>query len=135
MQAIRQRSPTGQNGIKFFMRFFRYAVMVVAMGIFAIAGAAEKVNLNLADAETLEYIPGIGPGKAADIIKLRQENGGFKSFEDLLEVSGIGLKTLEDIMEYGVLTDGVSVITQEMRDNPAVRKVTPTDSDQDQMTE
>ena len=118
MQTIRQRARTGQSGIRFFMRFFQYAVMVMAIGVFSIAGAAEKVNLNLADAETLEYIPGIGPGKAADIIKLRQQNGGFKSFEDLLEVRGIGVKTLEDVKKYATLNGGVSKISQEMRDNP-----------------
>ncbi|WP_423908444.1 ComEA family DNA-binding protein [Candidatus Spongiihabitans sp.] len=118
MQTIRQRARTGQSGIRFFMRFFQYAVMVMAIGVFSIAGAAEKVNLNLADAETLEYIPGIGPGKATDIIKLRQQNGGFKSFEDLLEVRGIGVKTLEDVKKYATLNGGVSKISQEMRDNP-----------------
>lgn len=132
MQTMRQRARTGQSGIRFFMRFFQYAVMVMAIGMFSIAGAAEKVNLNLADAETLQYIPGIGPGKSADIIKLRQQNGGFKSFEDLLEVSGIGVKTLEDIKKYATLNGGVSKISQEMRDNPPSKKVTATDSSQNQ---
>lgn len=118
MQTSKQRAYHRQNGSQSFMRFFQCAVMVTAMAMFSIAGAAEKVNLNLADAETLEYIPGIGPGKAADIIKLRQQNGGFKSFEELLEVRGIGLKTLEDIKKYGTLDGGVSEISQQMRDNP-----------------
>ncbi len=132
MQTIRQRAHVGQSSIRFFMRFFQYAVMVMAIGMFSIAGAAEKVNLNLADAETLEYIPGIGPTKAADIIKLRQQNDGFKSFEDLLEVRGIGTKTLEDIKKYGTLNGGVSKISQAMQDNPPGKKVTTTDSSQNQ---
>ncbi|WP_424947709.1 ComEA family DNA-binding protein [Candidatus Spongiihabitans sp.] len=140
MQTMRQRAQVGQSGIRFFMRFFlqffQGAAMAMAIGMFAVAGAAEntaeKVNLNLADAETLEYIPGIGPVKAADIIALRQQNGGFKSFEDLLEVRGIGAKTLEDIKKYGSLNDGVSKISPAMRDNPPSEKMTATDSNQNQ---
>lgn len=56
------------------------------------AGAAADavVDLNAADATTLETLPGIGPALAERIIAWREEHGGFRSVEDLLEVSGIG---------------------------------------------
>ncbi|CAJ2376735.1 MAG: helix-hairpin-helix domain-containing protein [Gammaproteobacteria bacterium] len=81
----------------------------------------EKVNLNQAAAETLQYIPGIGPGKAADIVSTRAAKGGFKHMSDLLEVPGIGQKTLADIKKYGTLKGGVSELSEEMRNNPPVK--------------
>ena len=86
--------------------------------LFSGAALAEKVNLNNADAEALEYIPGIGPAKSKEIIALREANNGFKSVEDLLAVPGIGEKTLEVIKQHGVIDGGVSSLTEEMRQNP-----------------
>ncbi|PYY34231.1 ComEA family DNA-binding protein [Curtobacterium sp. MCJR17_055] len=48
------------------------------------------VDLNTADATTLETLPGIGPAMAQRILTWREEHGGFQAVEDLLEVSGIG---------------------------------------------
>jgi competence protein ComEA len=56
---------------------------------------AGKVNLNTADASTLETLPRVGPAMAARIIAWREENGRFASIEDLRSVSGIGDKTFE----------------------------------------
>lgn len=78
---------------------------------------AEKVNLNTADAEALQYIPGIGATKSADIIKLREANNGFKAIEDLLAVRGIGEKTLEVIRKHAAIDSGVSSLTEAMRNN------------------
>ncbi|MDY1005957.1 ComEA family DNA-binding protein [Curtobacterium sp. CFBP9011] len=52
--------------------------------------AAQVVDLNTADATVLETLPGIGPALAERILAWRDEHGGFRSVEDLLEVSGIG---------------------------------------------
>lgn len=104
-------------------------VMVLAISLFTTVALADRVNINQADAETLEYIPGIGPSKAADIVEHREARGGFKSFEQLLEISGIGASTLEDIKQYGTLEGGVSVLTDEMRDNPPSKKVSASDSE------
>lgn len=52
--------------------------------------AAQVVDLNTADATALETLPGIGPALAERILAWRDEHGGFRSVEDLLEVSGIG---------------------------------------------
>ena len=57
------------------------------------------VNVNTATAEELETLSGIGEVLAAAIIQYRDENGPFTSVDELLEVSGIGEVTLEEIRE------------------------------------
>ncbi|WP_261805778.1 helix-hairpin-helix domain-containing protein [Lapidilactobacillus luobeiensis] len=63
------------------------------------AAQQRLVDLNHADATELQTVSGIGPKKADDIIAYRQQNGGFKSVEDLTQVSGIGEKTLAKIRD------------------------------------
>lgn len=55
------------------------------------------VNLNTATREELMTLSGIGEVKADAILAYRAENGAFQSVEQLLEVSGIGEKTLEKL--------------------------------------
>lgn len=59
-----------------------------------------KINLNSATLEQLDSIPGIGPVTAREILAWREKNGGFKSIDDLLQISGIGEKTLEKMRPY-----------------------------------
>lgn len=58
-----------------------------------------KVNLNTADKSELMMLPGIGEKRAGDIIQLREEKGKFQSPEDLLSISGISKKLLENIYD------------------------------------
>lgn len=53
-----------------------------------------QLDLNQASAAELEQLPGIGPALAARIVAHRETEGPFGSPRDLLEVSGIGEKTL-----------------------------------------
>lgn len=53
------------------------------------------ININTANAEALAALNGVGEKKAADIIAYRETNGKFVKVEDLLNVKGIGEKTLE----------------------------------------
>lgn len=55
------------------------------------------VNLNSADLAALDTLPGVGPVTAEAIVSWREDNGGFTSVEELLEVDGIGEATLEDL--------------------------------------
>lgn len=60
------------------------------------AFAAEKVNINTADAPTLDRVlVNVGPAKAQAIVAHRKANGAFRSAEQLALVKGIGLKTVE----------------------------------------
>ncbi|MGM0166733.1 competence protein ComEA [Enterococcus sp. AZ135] len=63
------------------------------------SGTPLKININTADATELQELSGIGEKKAADIIKYREENGSFRAVEDLIKVSGIGEKTLENLKD------------------------------------
>ena len=54
-----------------------------------------KINLNKATVEELSQLKGIGMKYAERIVQYRDKNGPFKNIEDLLNVQGIGAKTLE----------------------------------------
>lgn len=60
------------------------------------AGTA-PVDLNRATQADLEELPGIGPVTAGRILAWREEHAGFTAVEELLEVSGIGDRTLEQL--------------------------------------
>lgn len=61
------------------------------------------VSLNHATAEELETLPGIGPKKAQAIVDYRDAHGSFQSYDQLLEVDGIGEATLEGLTPYLIL--------------------------------
>lgn len=56
-------------------------------------GAQDQVHINTASKEELQKLTGIGEKKAEQIIAYREEKGGFKKTEELMQVSGIGEKT------------------------------------------
>ena len=66
-------------------------------------GAGELVSLNTADQVALETLPGVGPVTATAILQWRAEHGPFTAVEQLLEVSGIGEKTLAQIAPFVTL--------------------------------
>lgn len=55
----------------------------------------QLVDLNIADAETLQTLPGIGPAKAAAIIAYREEHGPFAALQDVANVPGISEQMTE----------------------------------------
>ena len=62
-------------------------------------GGSDKVDVNSASVEELETLPQIGEVRARDIIAHRDANGPFNTIEDLIEVSGIGPRTLDTIRD------------------------------------
>ncbi len=69
----------------------------------ALIQQARQININQATAEELERLPEIGPTMARRLVEYRQQHGQFHSPEDVLNVPGIGPKTLEAIREYVVV--------------------------------
>ncbi|SMG46765.1 competence protein ComEA [Agreia pratensis] len=65
--------------------------------------ASAAVNLNTADSAALETLPRIGPETAKKIIDYRDEHGPFTSIDQLLEVPGIGQKTLDGLRDAAVV--------------------------------
>jgi len=57
------------------------------------------VNINTATSEQLQVLSGIGPVTAGNIISHREARGGFGSIEDIMNVSGIGERTFENIRD------------------------------------
>lgn len=66
-------------------------------------GGNGKVNINTANQTELESLPGIGPALAQRIIEYREENGEFRSIEELQNVKGIGDS------KYANIKDNVTV--------------------------
>lgn len=58
-----------------------------------------KVNLNTATKEELMTLTGIGEAKAAEILRYRQERGGFQSIEDIMNISGIKEASFQKIKD------------------------------------
>ncbi|WP_020403706.1 phospholipase D-like domain-containing protein [Gracilimonas tropica] len=55
------------------------------------------ININTADAATLQLLPGIGPAYSERIVAWREENGSFKSVDEITNIKGIGPKTLQKL--------------------------------------
>lgn len=67
--------------------------------------AAEPVNINTASAEQIaEALTGVGMSKALKIVEYREENGPFAHVDELVNVKGIGLSTVDknrDVIRLG----------------------------------
>ena len=69
----------------------------------------EKLDLNTATLEELEALPAIGPVRARAILQYREESGPFYTVEQVVEVEGIGEKTLEKIRPYAIVKEESSL--------------------------
>jgi len=66
----------------------------------ATTGGGGLVDLNTATADELDTLPGVGPVTAQSILEWREQNGGFTSVQELLEVNGIGPATLAKLAPH-----------------------------------
>ena len=62
---------------------------------FSASSSGDLVNINTADAEHLATLKGIGPALAQRIIEYREQNGTFKSIDEIKNVRGIGQKKFD----------------------------------------
>ncbi|MCU1240482.1 MAG: competence protein ComEA [Candidatus Acidoferrum typicum] len=85
------------------------SVLALCFTLAAISVATKKpppkpVNINAANSEELQQVPGIGPATAEKILQMRKSYGSFKSVDDLLSIKGIGKKRLEKMRKYLTVT-------------------------------
>jgi competence protein ComEA len=66
----------------------------------------EKININLADSETLSLLPGIGEVLAGRIVEYREKNGDFTDISEIMYVNGIGQSTFDKLKDY-ITVEGV----------------------------
>ena len=86
----------------------------------ASAFAADKVNINTADARTIDKVlVGVGPAKAEAIVAHRKEHGPFKSADQLASVKGIGLSIIEKNRDRIVVTGGAPAVAVPAKAKPA----------------
>ncbi|MES2857623.1 MAG: helix-hairpin-helix domain-containing protein [Pseudomonadota bacterium] len=73
-----------------------FSSLILSLALAGAAIAGETVNINTADAATIDRVlVNVGPAKADAIVAHRKANGAFRSAEQLALVKGIGLKTVE----------------------------------------
>ena len=80
-------------------------ITLLATGLFSIwAWAVQPVNVNSASAEEIaEALKGVGATKAEAIVNYRNENGQFKHVDELVNVKGIGIRTVDINRDYILL--------------------------------
>jgi competence protein ComEA len=72
-----------------------------AVGVAGLApgASAGPISLNTATAEQLDQLDGVGPATVQKILEFRKEHGGFRSVDDLKQISGIGPKRFEALKD------------------------------------
>lgn len=90
------------------------ALVLTALPGVAVAAGSGAVNINTADAAELALLPRVGAVVSQRIIDFRQENGPFKSAEDLMLVRGIGEKTFA-LMEPYVSLSGDTTLQEKVK--------------------
>jgi competence protein ComEA len=89
------------------------SVVALCFAFAAISVATKKpplkpININTANSEELQEVPGIGPATAEKILQMRKSYGTFKTVDDLLAIKGIGKKRLEKMRKYLTVSKSAS---------------------------
>ena len=100
-----------------------FSTLALSLALAGSALAAEKVNINTADAATLDRVlVNVGPAKAQAIVAYRKQNGAFRSAEQLAQVQGIGLKTVEKNRDSIMLGGGAPAAKPAIAKAPTAAK-------------
>lgn len=75
-------------------------VKILTLLLFLFSFAFASININKANSAQLQTLNGIGPAKAAEIIKYRKSHGAFKTLDELVNVKGIGPKTVQKLKPH-----------------------------------
>lgn len=89
------------------------------------------VNINTANSEELQQVPGIGPATAQKILQMRKSYGPFKSVDDLLAIRGLGEKRLNKMRKYLTVVKSPAPKS----DAPAAKPTAPAEKPPDKPTE
>jgi competence protein ComEA len=74
----------------------KFLILVLAAAFSMAAWASGAVNVNKASAEEIaESLKGIGLSKAVAIVAYREANGNFAHVDELVNVKGIGIRTID----------------------------------------
>ncbi len=92
LTAAHRTAPPGNRSLALFPSGPRAVICTEAPG--------PGVDLNQANAEQLQTLPGIGAELARRILEEREQNGPFLYVEDLLSVKGVGPKMLEKLRRH-----------------------------------
>ena len=93
-------------------------LIFTTLSLLGAAWAMAAVNINTATAEELRALPGVGPSKAAAIVEYRQQNGNFKSVDELKNVKGIGDGILNRLRDEATVSGSASA----KKAKPAAKK-------------
>lgn len=72
-------------------------VKIISLLFLLFTFAFGTININVANSAQLQSLNGIGPAKAQEIMKYRKAHGGFKTVDELVNVKGIGPKTVAEL--------------------------------------
>ena len=110
--------------IRFLLFLLAFSFLFAAM-----SGAAKKplkpININTANSEELQQVPGIGPVTAEKILQMRKSYGAFKSVDDLLSIKGLGKKRLEKMRKYLTVSKGPASKPAKSPASPAAETEAP----------
>ena len=77
------------------MMVFKVVLLTLLLLMCSVVSAAQ-IDINSASAEVIaKNLKGIGPSKAAAIVRFRDANGPYEKIADLSRVKGVGKKTLD----------------------------------------
>jgi competence ComEA-like helix-hairpin-helix protein len=86
---------------RFLLLFTGFAILLACHSLEAKKKPPlHPINLNTANSDQLQEVPGIGPATAEKILKMRKSYGAFQSVDDLRAIKGIGPKRLEKMRKY-----------------------------------